>query len=80
MSDPIQFNQSVKLMAVEMTCGHVVYMTERITFLRKKDGQTFWCSVCRAGNSFVLDQKAQPPAPPEKKGIVRLLRFKKNDV
>jgi hypothetical protein len=69
MADVLDFELQVKLVPLEMTCGHTIYVSKRMDDLWRKSHEAFWCCFCGHENSYqapIPKVEAPPPQPPKK--------------
>ena len=71
MGEIIELTHKVSLVAIESSCGHQIYVTERFREARIEDHETFYCSACGTGQCYPAPA-VQPP-PEEKRTSAQIL-------
>jgi hypothetical protein len=64
---PLIFEFQVTLSSIELTCGHVIFVTRRFKKQRLADHEAFFCTAC--GISQHYPELKSEDAPPAKKSM-----------
>jgi hypothetical protein len=75
----VDFELKLKLVSIEMTCGHVIYVTKRFMEQRRADHESFWCTACRCGNAYPAPKTVTPPPPAKKTVGATIMHFIRSD-
>jgi transcription elongation factor Elf1 len=49
----------VKLISLELTCGHLIYVTTTFEKWRREDGKSFYCTICGLSHLFKQPEKTE---------------------
>lgn len=70
----MKYSMDTELVHLELTCGHVIWITKRFYDVRSADHKSFWCTCCGNGQCFKADEKEEKKPPPAPKTTAEKVR------